>query len=131
MASHERGIAHLKTGVSDEALAPLRALHREPDLSRQLLIGRLPMDAASFGFLDPHQRSIAGAVAGPSAQSDHNAAIASLINGSSFLQSPETPAAWIQQITDDDLRASAEQSLEDAGSRELHRNRTPDALEPS
>lgn len=261
-----------QTGESDEVLAQLRALHREPDLSRQLLggqllIGRLaeiapqralaeaaalpgsesramaevvvmtrwamrdPVaasdylaeNAASFGFLDAHQRRIAATIAKAWAQSDpdaasewalaqpvelrgdaldavvrniaasdpeaateilnrlpegferteligsmvaslaesnpdamaawslalpgdserttatawavrhwsdqdpesasqwvsalprgpvRDAAIASLIGGSSFLQSPETSAAWIQQITDDDLRTSAEQSLD-------------------
>ena len=268
----ERVIQLSQTGDSDEVLSQLRALHREPDLSRQLLgsqllIGRLaeiapqralaeaaalfgresramaeevvmtrwamrdPVaasdylaeNAASFGFLDAHQRSIAATVARAWAQSDpeaaaewalsqpvelrgdalgavvrniaasdteaateilnrlpegfertellesmvaslaesnpdamaawslalpgdaertkatalavefwsnqdpesaaqwvsalpkgpvRDAAIASLINGSSFLQSPETSEGWIQQITDDDLRASAEQSLD-------------------
>ena len=41
-----------------------------------------------------------------------DAAIASLITGSSFLQSPETSAAWIEQIGDEDLRATAGQSLD-------------------
>ena len=268
----ERLIQLSQTGDSDEILAQLRALHREPDLSKQLLggqllIGRLadiaPLralaeaaalsgresramaeevvmtrwamrdpvaasdylaeNAASFGFLDAHQRSIAATVARAWAQSDpeaaaewalsqpvelrgdalgavvrniagydpeaateilnrlpegferteliesmvaslaesnpdamaawslalpgdserttatalaveswsnqdpesaaqwvsalpkgpvRDAAIASLINGSSFLLSPETSAAWIQQIADDDQRTSAEQSLD-------------------
>ena len=41
-----------------------------------------------------------------------DAAIASLLTGSSFLQSPETSAAWIEQIGDEDLRLSARQSLD-------------------
>ena len=41
-----------------------------------------------------------------------DAAIASLITGSPFLQSPETSAAWIEQIGDEDLRLSARQSLD-------------------
>ncbi len=41
-----------------------------------------------------------------------DAAITSIITGSSFLQSPKTSADWIRQIADDDLRTSAEQSLD-------------------